>query len=197
MILAFDTETTGLPLWNDPSDDPRQPHILQLAAILFDDNGNEVDTYSTIINPGPDAVCSPEAFAAHGITRERCEKEGVAPRDAVERFLSMERQATEIVGHNVSFDLRLMRIAHTRTHGEKWRSELPIFCTMRKSTNIVNLPPTEAMLRAGRNHPKSPNLTEATKFFFNEALDGAHDALIDVRASARIYFHLKAMRAAA
>lgn len=197
MILAFDTETTGLPLWHDPSDDPRQPHILQLAAILFTPTGEEVDTYSTIINPGPDVVCSPEAFAAHGITRERCEKEGVSPREAVTRFMGMHDRATEIVGHNVTFDFRLMRIAHARTHGEKWRSELPYFCTMKKTTNIVNLPPTEAMRRTGRTGPKSPKLEEAYEFFFKEKLSGTHDALVDVRASARIYFHLKAMREAA
>lgn len=197
MILAFDTETTGLPLWHDPSDDPRQPHIVQLAAILFQPNGEEVETFSTIVNPGPGIVSCPESLAAHGITPERCAAEGIPPREAVAKFMSMYDRATEMVGHNVTFDFRMMRIAHARTHGEKWRSELPYTCTMRSTTNIVNLPPTEAMLRAGRRHPKSPNLGEAYAFFFGETLEGAHDALVDVRASARIYFHLKAMRNAA
>lgn len=39
--IFFDTETQGLPLWNDPSEDPRQPHIVQLAAAL--DDGDVVD----------------------------------------------------------------------------------------------------------------------------------------------------------
>lgn len=34
--LFFDTETTGLPLFEQPSEDPRQPHIVQLAACLVD-----------------------------------------------------------------------------------------------------------------------------------------------------------------
>ncbi len=40
--LAYDTETTGLPDWNKPSDDPGQPRITQLAAELFDDETGEV-----------------------------------------------------------------------------------------------------------------------------------------------------------
>ncbi|MEA3044540.1 MAG: polymerase subunit epsilon [Sphingomonadales bacterium] len=31
MILGYDTETTGLPAWHDPSDAPHQPHVIQLA----------------------------------------------------------------------------------------------------------------------------------------------------------------------
>lgn len=34
--IVYDTETTGLPLFSQPSEDPRQPHIVQLAAIVVD-----------------------------------------------------------------------------------------------------------------------------------------------------------------
>jgi len=34
LAVFFDSETTGLPLFNEPSEDPRQPHIVQLAACL-------------------------------------------------------------------------------------------------------------------------------------------------------------------
>ena len=34
-LLMFDTETTGLPLWKDPSDHPDQPHLVQLALVAL------------------------------------------------------------------------------------------------------------------------------------------------------------------
>lgn len=43
MIFAFDTETTGLPDFRARSADPSQPHIVQLALLLYDDEGNELE----------------------------------------------------------------------------------------------------------------------------------------------------------
>ena len=73
----------------------------------------------------------------------------------------------------------------------------PLFCTMEAAAPIVNLPPTERMLAAGFNKPKAPKLEEAIRFFFDESLDGAHDAMVDVIACRRIYFHLKNLEKAA
>lgn len=50
--LVFDTETTGLPLWNDPSDHPDQPYIVDIAASLFDPTGLEIDRFDAIVKPG-------------------------------------------------------------------------------------------------------------------------------------------------
>ena len=70
-ILVFDVETTGLPLWNEPSEDPRQPHLVQLAALLVDDDTRQViSTLDVIVRP--DGWLIPEDVAAvHGITTER------------------------------------------------------------------------------------------------------------------------------
>lgn len=31
-IVFFDTEKTGLPIWNEPSDSEVQPHLTQIGA---------------------------------------------------------------------------------------------------------------------------------------------------------------------
>lgn len=195
-ILFFDTETTGLPEWRLPSDDPCQPHLIQIAAILTDIYGNELEEWSTIVQPEPGAVMAPEAFNAHGISLERAREEGIPLSAAWARFTTLLRKAEGVAGHNISFDVRIMRIAGARVTGEKWDCDIPQRCTMRMATSIVNLPPTARMLAAGFNKPKAPNLTECVRHFFNEDLGGAHDALVDVRASKRVYFAIKERLAA-
>lgn len=190
-LLFLDTETTGLPAFRDPSDAPHQPHLVQIAAILTDPDGNDLAEWSTLVQPGAGAVMEPKAFEAHGISLERATAEGAPLGEVWEKFTSMLTSARGVVGHNVPFDLRIMRIAGARATGIKWECPLEYRCTMRMSTPILNLPPTAAMLAAGFNKPKNPNLTECVRFFFDEDHSGAHDALADVRASKRVYFAIK------
>lgn len=190
MILAYDTETSGLPSFGDPSDAPHQPHLIQLAMILCDMDGTEIDRFCSIVKPGPGCIMEPEAFNAHGISLERAMDEGMDPREAVTKFIEWANRAKLRVGHNESFDRRIMRIAAARHLGFKWDAEAPAFCTLYKSKFIVNLPPTPKMIAAGMPGPKAPKLSECVEHFFNEPLEGAHDALVDVEASMRVFWHL-------
>ncbi|WP_164975651.1 3'-5' exonuclease [Sphingobium fluviale] len=190
MILGYDTETTGLPLWHEPSDAHSQPHLIQIALLLHDMKGNEVDRLTTIVKPGPGAVMAPEALEAHGITLERAMDEGMDPSDVVDIFLDWSAKVDLMVGHNESFDRRIMRIAAARHKGFKWEPTCPNFCTLYRSKFIMNLPPTAKMIAAGVPGPKSPNLGECIRHFFNEDLDGAHDAMVDISASMRVFWHL-------
>jgi DNA polymerase-3 subunit epsilon len=193
MILIFDTETTGLPDWRAPSIAEHQPHLVQLAFLLCGDDGAEVERCDVIVRP--DGWVIPDEVAAiHGITTEIAMEKGIPLADALETFLRARRRADLRVAHNVSFDDRIMRIAMLR-HGLA-REEIVALeagrkcCTVQATTLIVNLPPTDRMVAAGFNRPKPPKLIECIKHFFDEDLDGAHDALVDVRACARVFFHL-------
>lgn len=186
MYLVFDTETTGLPLWKEPSDDERQPHIVDVAWTLYDRDRTELERFDAIINPGVDI---PEDVSAlHGITTERARDEGIQPQQAWERFADVISRTEIVVGHNVSFDIRMKRILAARVTGEKWENPHPTFCTMRKSTNVCRI--LKAKPRFSEDW-KWPNLGEATRHFFDEELDGAHRARADCDAAARIFFHLK------
>ena len=191
MFLVFDTETTGLPLWREPSDHPDQPHIVDIACSLFDRTGLETARFDTIINPG--VPIADEVAAIHGITTEIAERDGIDPAQAHREFMAMLRDAEVVVGHNVSFDLRMVRILASRVTGQKWDCPLPEFCTMRRTTNLCRIPSSKA------RHPqdwKWPKLTEAVKHLFGEELPEAHRARPDCDAAARIFFHLKEMEPA-
>lgn len=193
MIVVFDTEATGLPDWRSPSDMPHQPHLVQLAAILLDDALVERGSLSLIIRPDGWTIPT-EVSTIHGITTEMAMDLGVPEKQATRLFASMLYDTgAKAVAHNVDFDLRILRIAMLRAGYTKEQLDarkLETYCTMKAATPIVNLPPTPKMVAAGFNKPKSANLTECIKHFFDETLEGAHDALIDVRACLRVYRHL-------
>jgi DNA polymerase-3 subunit epsilon len=200
MILAFDTETTGLPDFRAPSDAPQQPHLVQLAALLCDAAGREHAAIKILVRP--DGWTIPEEVTAiHGISTEMATAYGVPESLAVRIFLGLHARCMTHVAHNLSFDRRIMRIAMLRTGMARDRVEeieqTQGACTLHATTKLLNLPPTEKMVAAGFNKPKPPKLAECIKFFFNEDLEGAHDAMIDVRACARVHFHLQTMKAAA
>lgn len=196
MILAFDTETTGLPDFKARSADPIQPHIVQLALTMYADDGAEVDAKSVIVRPNGWKI-TPELTAIHGISHERAMDEGISEETATSMFVMAQALCALRVAHNESFDRRILRIAMTRLELERdfieYIESRASFDTCRAAQPIVNLPPTEKMVEKGMMGPKPPKLEECVRHFFGEGLSGAHDALIDARACARLYFAIVAM----
>ena len=190
MYLAFDTETTDLPRSHLERTHPFQPHLIQFAGIVVDEMGYELDRLVTLVKPRPRAILSAEAYAAHGISLERAGLEGMDPVDVFHWFTAKAACADRIIGHNVQFDIQIMTILGARLTGEVWVPPCPIFCTMSHAAPKVNLPPTARMLAAGRNHPKSPTLSECVSHFFGEELPDAHDAGADVEACLRVFHRL-------
>lgn len=198
MITVFDTETTGFYDDRSAPDDPRQPYIVQLAAKLFDDDGKQMSEFSFIIDPGiGDGIDIPKrASDVHGITNEIAVEFGVSIEFALSAFTHLYQRSELVVAHNMKFDRAIIETAIARHYGKHMALRKPLFCTMEAATSIVNLPPTERMIAAGINKPKPPKLEECVSHFFKETLDGAHDAMVDVTACARVYFHLKEIGAA-
>lgn len=191
MILFFDTETTGFFQDRLPVDHPDQPHIVQLAAELCDDDGNTVSSFSLIIDNGVHIPV--QASNVHGITTERAVQFGVSASAALSMFTHLYQRADIVVAHNIKFDRGVVEAAIARHYDRVMPLRKPLYCTMEAASPIVNLPPTERMLAAGFTKPKPPKLEECIKHFFDEALDGAHDAMVDVAACRRVYFHLKSL----
>lgn len=200
-ILIYDTETTGLPVWNLPSEHPSQPYITQIAAELCnEETGDVLASMDFLIKPNGWTIPD-EVAALTGITTEKADAFGIEISVALPLFLTLWKLATlHRVAHNESFDMRMVRIAIMRDSGfsgalaDNWK-EAPAFCTCSSSTNIVNLPPTEKMKAAGRNNPKPPNLTEAYRHFTGLELVNAHNAAVDIMACKAVYFGIKKLAA--
>jgi len=198
-ILFYDTETTGLPIFDQPSDHPDQPHIVQLAALLVDaDTRNIINSMDVIIRPNGWSIPD-EASKVHGITTEHAADVGIAEKVAADMILQLWGGNRLRVAHNEQFDARIVRIALNRfvddPHdvfpcSDLWKSG-KAECTARLATPICALPPTERMRAARRFHHKTPNLGEAYRHFTGKELENAHSALEDVQACMAIYFAIK------
>jgi DNA polymerase-3 subunit epsilon len=200
--LFFDSETTGLPLFNEPSEDPRQPHLVQLAALLVDLDSRK--TLASIdLTIAPDGWDIPEEVTKiHGITMAHALAVGIHESLALQVFFELWRSCDVRVAHNESFDARIMRIACHR-YGDQHKIPTPdewkagrAECTQALATPILKLPPTDKMRAAGRNHHKSANLREAYSHFMGRELVDAHSAMADAQACMHVYFALKQKAAA-
>ena len=195
-VLIYDTETTGLPLWKEPSDHPGQPHLVQIACKLVNlDTRAVIKAMDVIVKPDG-WVIPQDCIDIHGITNERAAAEGIPEKEAVEQLLAIiveaeEAGATiELVGHNESFDRRIVRIAIKRhldplaaegatLPSDVWKDRKS-FCTMWKAKPHTKLP--------GNKHPK---LTEAYLHFTGQAMQGAHSAGGDVDGCMAVFFAIK------
>jgi len=195
LALAYDSETTGLPLFKEPSEHPGQPHIVQLGAVLLDlDTRKEIASMDVIVKPEGWSI--PDDVAAiHGITTELALDVGVPESLAIEMLEQLWRQAAFRLGHNEQFDARIVRIGMMRHFeaalADEWKAG-KAQCTQLISTPILKLPPTEKMKAVGRFHHKSANLSEAYEFFTGKKLEGAHSAMVDVRACIDVFFAAQA-----
>lgn len=199
-ILFYDTETTGLPIFKQPSDHPDQPHIVQLAALLVDaDTRHIISSMDVIIRPNGWSIPE-EVSQVHGITTEHAATVGVEEKTALELFMELWGGPGRLrVAHNEQFDARILRIALKRfldgqdaviPESDVWKSG-NAECTARLATSICALPPTKRMSAAGRFHHKTPNLGEAFRHFTGNELENAHSAMADVHACMAVYFAIK------
>lgn len=196
LVLAYDTETSGLPLFKEPSEHPAQPHIVQLGAVLIDlDSRKTIASMDVIVQP--DGWTIPDEVAAvHGITTEHATAVGIPERTALEMFMTLWA-GRPLLGHNESFDRRILRIAQHRfaasvtdEQRDSWKA-CNAHCTQLLSTPILKLPPTAKMRAAGRFHHKSANLGEAYEFFMGRKLEDAHSAMADCRAALDVFFAIQ------
>lgn len=185
--LFYDFETTGLPLYAEPSGDPRQPHITQVGARLVDASSPTLMVISTIdLIVKPEGwVIPPDVEALNGITTEFATLVGVPELTALQSFLALWRVANERVAFNDSFDCRIGRIAIKRllqddALADEWKAA-PAYCAMRAAVNHVQVP------KANGKGWKQPSLAEAFKHFTGREHVGAHRALVDVDAAMAVW----------
>lgn len=186
--LFFDTETTGLPTRGLPIDHPSQPHITQVGAVLREAETKRVlGTLGLIIHPDGWTV-GREAAKLTGISTEFAKENGVPRRVALSAFNHLLKQADVVVGHNLSFDIERLHSQYAREGQALVLTGKTCVCTMLKAVPYVKKITSKS--RHDTDY-KWPRLVECMEHFFNEGLDGAHDAMVDILATIRVYDEIR------
>ena len=103
--LIFDTETSGFPSKQIHPTHPAQARVIQIAALLYDENWKELKQLYTLIKPPfDDFKIAQGAFDAHGISIAKCQAEGRDGFEVIKEFMEMFEQADCVIAHNFSFD---------------------------------------------------------------------------------------------
>lgn len=193
--LFIDTETTGLPL-NDnlPYTDLKNwPYLVQVALIIEDDNYGILAKRNIILKP--DGYTIPEsATKIHGISNEIAVKNG-EDRDKVISFLDLALYKSDIIiGHNVSFDLNVIKSEIIRIKGIEnalfKKKKHIVIDTMKMGRNICKIPNLSFHTRLSLPN-KYPKLDELYYKLFNKHFNNQHDAMADVQAAYDCYYELK------
>ena len=184
ITLIYDTETTNKHDRHAPYLSDSHPDIVQLAAILRDEDGRIMSSMDCLL--AKERPMTPEASAVNGITDEMCHLFGVAPPNAIYVFSNMLQCAQVVVAHNIDFDQQMIDIGAHRcgVPPMDWKNVIKRD-TMKASTGICKLPNPK-----GFGGYKWPKLGEVYEFFFREKLDGAHQAMVDVMGCTRVYDEL-------
>jgi DNA polymerase III epsilon subunit-like protein len=175
IYTIFDTETTGL-IKSSLAADDKQVRVIEFAAVHMLRDGTIVKEYETIINPG--IKLTDEIKKITNITDEQVSAAKFFPEVAYE-IASMLDGGNFIVAHNAMFDVQVVSMEMKRAGG--------IFSTFkpRKCQNIVCTIEATEFIKG-----KRLKLIDLYEMLFGEKFTGAHRAMTDVKALARITHQL-------
>lgn len=178
MIIVFDTETTDL-VGKEATPLEKQPHMTEFAAIKLDpETLEEVDRLEFLVNPKQKLM--PHIVKITNITDKMLEKKptfgGYYPK-LINFFIG----GTEIVAHNCTFDVDILRFELMRIDRLLQFPWPPTHtCTVEQTLHIKG----ERM-----------SLKNLYKHLFNgEVFKDAHRAMSDVEALTRCYRELKKLK---
>lgn len=156
-LVFFDLETTGVSVSND--------RIVQIGMIKYYSDGRKEEK-NRLVNP---TIPIPEeATAVHGITNEMVQE---APT-----FRQISKGIQSFIGNSDLCGFNSNRFDVPLLLEEFYRAGIDFDMTNRSSVDVWKI--------FQKMEPR--NLKAAYKFYCNKELDGAHDAMNDIRATAEI-----------
>jgi len=182
--LFFDTETTGLPRsWKAPVTRlDNWPRLVQLAWLTYDAAGNCLSEQNRIIRPEGFSIPA-DAASVHGISTERAMEEGLPLQEVLVEFSAQAQDAELLVAHNRSFDEKIVGAELLRHDFQNIIDVKRRICTMKSTTDFCRI--------HGPYGYKWPKLSELHYELFREYFEEAHNAAVDINATAKCFWELR------
>ena len=206
-ILVFDTETTGLPKTKfiSPSTLDQWPYIVQFSFIIYDSTLNDiVESKDDIIKLPENVLIPEESTKIHNITNELSQKSGLQINEILNVFFDHLRNVDRLVGHNIEFDLNMIKVEISRIINENqvtseqlksYKYNLHflnnyknISCTLKDSIKFCNI---QVINKSGKPYLKYPKLIELHNKLFNETPKNLHNSFNDILVTLRCFMKLK------
>ena len=200
-ILVFDTETTGLPIKDENGKEPsiydydKWPYIIQISYILYDLSTNDTIIKNDYVKIDNSIIIPDESFKIHKLTHVFLNSNGVNIIPALREFNNLLKLADVIVGHNISFDKRVIFVECLRNKIPQYftsfkgteiirKSE---FCTMRKTTKKCNI--IRISKKTNKPFVKTPSLIELYLHLFPgvNLPTELHNSLVDILITLKCY----------
>jgi DNA polymerase III epsilon subunit-like protein len=190
-VLIFDVETTGLLTEKNASitDVDKWPYIVQLSYLVYHVEAKYISLLVDEIIKLPEHInISDECVSIHGITNEKSSSSGINIKDSLIKFNEYLKTCYCIIGHNLSFDKRLIMVECIRNnvyHNFTVNNiKKPEYCTMKNGVNICKI---ERFNLAGHKYFKFPTLSELYYHYFKKVPDGLHNSKNDILVTLRCY----------
>ncbi len=158
-LIFLDLEATGLNVIRD--------RIIQIAMIKYPKNGGEPEEFSMLINPG--IPISEEAMGVHGITPKDVANKPTFQQvaDKIHDFIGN----ADLAGYNSNrFDIPML---------------MEEFARVGMELDIENRRTIDVQRIFYKMEPRT--LKAALKFYCEEDMEDAHDALVDVKATIDVF----------
>jgi DNA polymerase III epsilon subunit-like protein len=183
-FLFFDTETSGLPKdFNAPfSDYNNWPRLLQLSWIITDNEGKELERNDLYVKPEGFSYIKPEK-SPFNVSGEELIDIGKSISEVLNAFRDNLLKVDYIVGHNIQFDMKVLRAELIRGNEPDCFDGIPTYCTMIGAKAYYAQP-----CEFGFKYPK---LQELYNMLFHSPFDDAHNAISDVLATKKCFFEMK------
>jgi DNA polymerase-3 subunit epsilon len=159
---VIDTETSDLP--------ENGGRIIELAWKIYNGKGQPLLETSSIVRPSGEWEMNP--------------KDGRKSIHVFRRFmkdlLEYSENGIALVGHNISFDLEMLRNDYERVGLEGDLDFMPILCTQKLGKEFLGFRDTDKL-----------SLDELHRKVVGGSVKGAHGALDDVNATAKCFFKMR------